>query len=426
MKNVTRTSPSNSLRFRRVQNAATLVILAAAMLFAAGCGTVRIRHAVPKDFVNQAQVPGMSGIRCWGDSIQKEIPDFVKASVEQERKYLASIGKEGQWPTANFLAISGGGGDGAYAAGLLCGWTASGTRPEFKVVTGISTGALIAPYAFLGPKYDSKVKEVYTTVTTASIMNPRYWLSILKADSIADSKPLQDLAARHLTPEVLKEVAQEHAKGRRLLVGTTNLDAQRPVIWDLGAIASSGRPDALDLFRRICVASASIPGVFSPAYITVEANGKQYDEMHVDGGTSAQIFVYPPDLRIRENAAKEGIQRERKVYVIRTTRLQPEYAEVKARVGAIAGRSVSTLIKTQGIGDLYRIYFAAKRDGMEFNLDYLPEAFQAPRKDEFDQEFMTKLFDFGYQKGKAGIPWMKAPPGFESEAAKPEAAAKPK
>ena len=192
-----------------------------------------------------------------------------------------------------YLAVSGGGANGAYGVGILLGWTAAGTRPEFALVTGISTGALIAPFAFLGPEYDARLKEAYTSMTTKDIAKPRSALGTLNSDAATDTAPLKAHIARYVDQEVIDAIAREFRRGRRLFIGTTNLDAIRPVFWNIGYIAVSGRPDAGDLIRTILLASASIPAVFPPQYIPVEAGGKRYDEIHVDGGAVAQAFLYP-------------------------------------------------------------------------------------------------------------------------------------
>ena len=159
------------------------------------------------------------------------------------------------------------------------------TRPSFKLVTGVSTGALTAPFAFLGPAYDEKLKQVYTTITTKDIFRLRSLLAILlRPDAIALNDPLAKLTAEIVDEKMLKDVATEHLKGRRLFISTTALDAQRPVVWNMGAISASGHPNALGLFRDIMIASAAIPVAFPPIYIKVEAYGQRFDEMHVDGG----------------------------------------------------------------------------------------------------------------------------------------------
>jgi hypothetical protein len=177
-------------------------------------------------------------------------------------------------------------------------------------------------------------------------------------------------------------------------------------------IAASGKPEALKLFHKIMLASAAIPGAFPPALIDVEAGGKRYQEMHVDGGAMAQVFVYPPNLKLGETTREQGIVRERNLYVIRNARLDPDWAEVARRTYSIAGRAISSLIQTQGVGDLYKIYTTAQRDGIAYNLAYIPKAFNAPHKEDFDTEYMRKLFQTGYDLAVKGYRWEKVPPGM--------------
>jgi hypothetical protein len=291
--------------------------------------------------------------------------------------------------------------------------TAAEKRPEFRVVTGISTGALIAPFAFLGPKYDAKLKKFYTTTSTKDILDERSLFSIFTADSAADTKPLREMLEDVIDVKMLEEIIVEHDKGRRLFIGTTNLDAKRPVIWNIGIIAKSGAPSALQLVRDIMVASASIPGAFTPIYIEVEADGRRYDEIHVDGGTSSQVFLYPASLDMRWAMKQVGLKGTSRIYVIRNSRIEPDWETVKPRIVPILGNTISTLIRTQGIGDLYRIYLGTQRDGMDYNLAFIPSDFDEKPKEAFDPEYMSKLFDLGYQMAQNGYPWEKAPPGFE-------------
>jgi hypothetical protein len=178
---------------------------------------------------------------------------------------------------------------------------------------------------------------------------------------MADNAPLWKLTRKSVTADLMKEVAAEYAKGRFLLIATADLDARRGIIWNMGKIASYGTPQALDLFVSIMIASASIPGGFPPTMIDVEVDGKRYQEMHVDGGTMAQVFVYPASMRIDELGKAAGITRERRLYVIRNARLDPDWAHVERSTMSIAGRAVASLIHTQGIGDLYRIYHRPAR-----------------------------------------------------------------
>jgi len=259
------------------------------------CGSLPRLDAVPPTLTESAVIPGIANARFWVDH---DLGLFVRAAIqddEREKAALAKVGKTSDpLPPASLLAISGGGDRGAFAAGLLVGWTASGTRPEFRVVTGISAGALIAPFVFLGPQYDDVLRSVFTSVRSEDVFHRRSLIIGLATDGMADSEPLSRLVAEYVTPQILAAVAEEYAKGRALEIGTTDLDAGRPVTWNMGAIAASGAPGALELFRKIMVASTSIPGEVSPVMIDVEADGRHFQEMHVDGGVITQVFLYPP------------------------------------------------------------------------------------------------------------------------------------
>lgn len=393
----------------------TLVSLAALLFLLQGCATPPRLAAVPVQDATKAEIPGIPNARYW---VQTDIEPFVRdaiASAQREKAYLDRIGHRGPLPPVNFLAVSGGGDDGAFGAGLLVGWTEAGTRPEFKGVTGVSTGALIAPFAFLGPEEDVKLREVYTTIGPRNILLPRSLLAALTSDGMADNSPLFELISRQINPEFLARIAREYQeKGRLLLIGTTNLDARRGIIWNMGEIASSKDPKALDLFRKIMLASAAIPGAFPPVMIDVEVDGKPYQEMHVDGGAQAQVFLYPPRMfdLIRQQGIKVN-QRERSVYIIRNARLDPDWASVERSTLTIAGRAISSLIQSQGLGDLYRIYATAQQDGLDYNLAYIGADFGAEHKEDFDTAYMRALFDYGYQLGRKGYAWQKAPPGMK-------------
>jgi hypothetical protein len=146
--------------------------------------------------------------------------------------------------------------------------------------------------------------------------------------------------------------------------------------------------------------------------IHVQANGQAYQEMHVDGGASAQVFVYPPALRVAEISKREHLTRDRHAYVIRNARLDPDWADTKRATMDIAGRAVSSLIQNQGVGDLFRIYATTERDGVDFNLAYIPASFDVPLNEPFDQHYMGELFKLGYNLGRSGYRWEKSPPGY--------------
>jgi hypothetical protein len=379
----------------------------------AGCiGGADIRDAVPEKLVANAQVVGYGPVRMWGDDA-RSIPIHEIMTVRDQRIAAAKADPTLDPWSVNALTISGGGSSGAFGAGILSGWTETGTRPRFDIVTGISTGALIAPFAFLGPAYDKQTTEAFTTVSGSDIYKKNSILAAVTTASFTSNEPLRHMIEKYITDDVMAEIVREHGKGRRLLIGTTNLDAERPVIWNMGAIASSGVPGRKKLFHDIILASTSIPGVFPPVEIKVTADGKTYDEMHVDGGTSHQVFLMPAGLSLRDIDRKlklKGIKR--RLFIIRNGRTTPEFSVVKLGLLPIAGKSISSLIKAEGVGDLYRMYAVAQRDGIDYNLIDMPVSFTQTEKTPFDKAYMNALYRTGYEMARGGVPWEKTPPGY--------------
>ena len=381
------------------------------------CTTLPRLAAVPPTQTASAIIPGFRKYRYWLDEDLPVLLQEVISDDKRERATLASLGiSTDPMPTANVLAISGGGDAGAFASGLLSGWTAHGSRPEFKLVTGVSAGALIAPFAYLGPAYDDVLRAVATSVGPDDIFHRRNVLVGLVGDGMADSSPLERLVTRYVTSETLEAIAAEYSKGRSLQIATTDLDSGRAVIWSMGAIAASRAPGALDLFRKVMIASASIPGVVSPVLFDVEVDGRRYQELHVDGGVIAQTYAYPRfSLNEWQRATGRRYQRAIKIYVVLNGRMQPEWADTKRRTLEIGNRAIRTLVQAQGIADVDRIYATAIQDGAEFNLAYIGPDFSYPHTTEFDNVFMKQLYDYGYALAASGKAWHKAPP---SEAAR--------
>ena len=365
------------------------------------------RQAVPFDLQIEARPVGYErGVRYFprdAAHVQEFEKDYL-TSLDRERAALG-LPPKADLPPSYFLAISGGGDGGAFGAGVLNGWSRTGKRPVFKLVTGVSTGALIAPFAFLGPKYDGRLKRLYTSLSFQDVARKRFFVSVLFNDALADTSPLRQLVDKYVTQGMLDAIAADPAKGRILLIATTHLDIRRPVIWNVTEIAATHRPDALDLIHRILIASAAIPGTFPPVMIDVEAGGRTYQEMHVDGGTASQVFVYPAAIKLQELA-----ERERTLYVIRNARLDPEWAQVDRRTLPIALRAITCLIQNQGLGDLYRIYSITQRDHIDFNLTFIPPTFKVAKKADFDTHFMQALFETGEHLGEEGVRWFKRPP----------------
>jgi predicted acylesterase/phospholipase RssA len=392
--------------FRR----STLRAALTAIVVLSGCAGPSRIGAVPDELADRAVVFGMPAARSWSDPLSEPFLNEVRVAGEREIGQLRAAGRGDSLPPANYLAISGGGANGAYGAGLLCGWSETGTRPEFKVVTGISTGALTAPFAFLGSAYDQQLRDVYTGIRTADILTPRNMLAGLLGDALTDNAPLWRLLQKKVNESMMRDIAAEYAKGRFLLIGTTNLDAQRGVVWNVTAIAASGNPRALELIHKILIASAAIPAAFPPIMIDVEIDGKSYQEMHVDGGAVAQVFFYPPSMRLTSRAV--NVDRERRLYVIRNGRVDAQWAEVQRRTLPIASRAIDSLITTQGLGDLYRLFLTSRRDAIDFNLAFIPSTFKEKPKEAFDPEYMRKLFDIGFAAAKDSTAWFKTPPGL--------------
>ncbi len=369
----------------------------------AGCATISPRNVLPEANAEQIGLEGFHNIRFWGDAPARDIEAMVIA-------HLPRTGSRSS-PVSNLLAISGGAEDGAFGAGLLVGWSDAGTRPVFDLVTGVSSGALIAPFAFLGREHDNQLREIFTKYGRKDVFT--YNVSgLIEGSALTDDAPLAQLIAKYIDDGFLQEIASERVKGRILLIGTTNLDTQRPVLWDMGRIAMSNNRDALPLFRKILLASATLPGVFPPVRIQVRVGGQNYDELHVDGGVTRQVFVTPSAFSAVSRISGK-LTTKRRLFVIRNGKIDPEWQSVSENVLSITERSISTLIKNQGIGDLYRIYTLTKRDGIDFNLASIPADFSETSTEPFDQKYMVALFGRGYELASHNYSWAKAPPGME-------------
>jgi predicted acylesterase/phospholipase RssA len=386
-----------------------LARLTAILLALAGCSLPERLPAVPESETTEAQIPGIPNARYFADTQIDLMAQETLAARNREAAFLAREGQSGPLPETNILAVSGGGADGAFGAGLLNGWTEAGTRPEFKLVTGVSTGALTAPFAFLGPAWDSKLAAVYTGIKPADVFEKRSFTAAIWNDAMSDTAPLARLIARFANEEMMAAIAREYAKGRLLLIGTTDLDAHRPVIWNIGAIAASGQPNALELVRKILRASAAIPAVFPPVLIDVEVNGQHYQEMHVDGGAMAQMFLYPPALAQAE-ILRTARPRPVRAWLIRNSRLDPGWARVERQTMSIAQDAIATMIQMSGMNDVNRIYVTTLRDHVDYNLAYIGPDFTAKATEDFDPVFMRALYDYGRAKARAGYPWAKRPP----------------
>ena len=340
-----------------------------------------------------AGVPGMPDARFWADSET----DFAKALPPQPGA------ERGPW-----LILTTGGADGAFGAGLLNGLSAAGKRPDYAVVTGVSTGALMAPFVFAGPRYDTALAAVYTHTSAADIFEVGG-----TGESFLDTWPLKDLIAKQITPALLADIAAAHRAGRRLFIVTTDLDAGRSVVWNMGAIAvhstAGGGDEAIKLFRRILLASGSVPGAFPPVLIDVEGNGKHFAEMHADGGVDGQFFVTPPALMQSTSSYKIPADA---LYIVVNSGLAPEFQVVERSTPTILAQAVSIAIKADLRVLLDRAYVAAKNSGIGFNVATIPPSFNTPSRGAFDPDYMKALFNVGYDQGKSESPFAAEPPAF--------------
>ena len=302
----------------------------------------------------------------------------------------------------SILALSGGGANGAYGAGVIVGWSDTGKRPNFDIVTGISTGALAAPFAFLGPQWDDALKRAYTDGKTQNLLGWRN-LAALVAPSLFSSHSLRKLVDRNITPELVRQVSIEHGKGRRLLVVTTNLDAEEAVIWDMGALAARGDRAALLLFRRILLASSSIPGVFPPVLIAARgSDGRVVDEMHADGGISTPFLVVPEGLQLRTGSGNQP--RGGAIYVLVNGQLSPQYSVTHGDLPAILSRSFDIASKASLRMTLVATETFAEHNGMSLEVSDIPAGTSASSID-LDQHSMHSLFELGRSRAASGKAW---------------------
>jgi hypothetical protein len=374
-------------------------LLVLGLLALTGCASIA-RVPFTKEQQSVATVPGIPNARVWSD----DRADTLLARARSE----VLAGPAGRAGAVNVLAISGGGSNGAYGAGLLAGWSERGTRPEFTVVTGASAGALIAPVAFLGPAYDPVLKCLFSEGIGEELLQID-GLSAIFGAGVFKTEPLKRLIARYVDDALLERIGVEYRKGRRLLVVTTNLDAQRTAVWDMGAIASSGAPGALDLFRDVLVASASVPGVYSPVLINVEGDGRRFEEMHVDGGVRANLLVVPESLLLSSVPPPASGVHPR-VYIVMNNKLEQDFEIVEGKALTIVSRSFTTAVKANTQNTLIATYDFARRNKWDFNLASIDAEYPTTTSMGFDRGYMLQLYQYGYEKGREGPSWRKSLP----------------
>ena len=400
-----------------MSNFRDLVALIAAALFLSGCGSLP-RNPVPVQLMRQAVVPGMPDVRAAAGAPSAAMGRDLSRSFEQESANEFPVGPDGVVHYAH-LALSGGGANGAFGAGFLVGWTKTGKRPSFKIVTGVSTGALMAPFAFLGAGDDDALTEFYTTTSSRNIFRMLSIIpQLLGGESLADSGPLRMLIEQQVDAEFLRRIAAAHNGGRRLYIATADLDSQRVWVWNMGLIAASGRPEAVQLFRQVMLASASVPIAFPPVFFDVEAAGRRFDEMHVDGGVGVRVFVSGGvfSLSAARAGAGRGAGRE-EVYVIHNGQLLPSPETTPRSLRGIGLRSFESASKSAVLGDLFRIYVVTLREQAGFNWITIPEDVELAGNELFDPVKMGELYELGHQRALVASPWFTDPPGLRGGSA---------
>jgi hypothetical protein len=416
---------------RRHNDRVTRLILAVLVLTLGGCAAAPVRHPLPPSLANEAAVAGLpANVRAWGDDAAGPLREWIELTDNE----LAACCSGLMDKPHHYLVISSGGDDGAFGAGVLAGWTAAGTRPEFELVTGVSTGALIAPMAFLGSDYDDELREVYTLYSATDLVEGRGFVAALSGGAALSTAPLRRLIDHYIGDAEVARIAVEGRKGRKLLIATTNLDAARPVIWDLTRIAASGAPHARRLIVDVILASCSIPGLFSPLLLDVQAAGDHYDELHVDGGVTSQLFIGPHGFDWQRAMERLRVHGPPRVYVIRNARHRPfteaarrslertvsavsrnpdgtpEWKEVELKISPIVRRSLAAMAREPGIDELTRRYVAAVGDALDFNFARIPDDIDLDPSEFIDLDYMQELFARGYALAKGGYPWLKGVP----------------
>jgi predicted acylesterase/phospholipase RssA len=373
-----------------------------ALLALAACTTTMTRLAsVPSDLQDEARPDGVPGVRFY----PRQFSD-PSAPLQGSTLWGASTGADAG---CDVLALSAGGDRGAFAAGLLNGWSQTGARPRFRVVTGVSAGALIAPFAFLGPRYDHVLREVTLSAGPGKFFRRRSSISGLLGDGFASSEPLELLLTTYVTAGVLQEIANEYRHGRDLYIMTTDLDAGAPVIWDMGAIAASDSPDALALFRQVMRASAAIPVAVSPVLINVTAAGRHFQELHVDGSVVHQVFMYPYSAPVSAPAVRHAGPSCR-AFIIMNTQFDSNWSPTRRRTLSIGERTMQTLTRVEASTDVDRLFATLQRQGTDFDLAYIDSDFQVAHPRDFDQSYMRALYVYGQRLGSRDDPWHDMPP----------------
>lgn len=383
------------------------ILVLSAVLFLAACAqTVEHRPLSVLEYQSLNFEDAGGKERWWGDIAPPDLMETLKSQSSNKKKVSFKAPKSEE----NLLALSGGGANGAFGAGLLAGWTQSGQRPDFQIVTGVSTGAIIAPFAFLGADYDDELLNIYKSTTKDKVYQPKIFSGLVSGSAVSDTTSLKNQIKKHVTPALIDKIAVEYRKGRNLFLVTTHFDAMRPMVWDIGYIANHREEDGIDLIRDIILASAAIPVLFPPVAIEWQADGKAFTELHVDGGMTRSVFAYPAKINVAEIDRLRGTKVKRNIYVVMNGNAELRYEPAPTGVLGIAERATFGLLQNQANADLERIYYLARRDNIGFQTIEIPDSFIADGSTEFDPIYMKELLKIGYEIGQGGDFWYNKPP----------------
>lgn len=358
---------------------------------------VRVSPSNYKDVEIANSVP-TEPLRMWAN----EAPDFLYSAHNQ----TTPIKVEGE--QLNILALSGGGVNGAYGAGVLMGLQEKGELKEYAIITGISAGALIAPFVFIGGDAMPKMKEVMLNINDKSVLGKKNFLNTLFKDAFTDGENLYDFIADAYPEPMIEAMAQQHRNGKRLFIGSTHFDSGELVIWNIGAIANSDLADKSELIYKVLAASASIPGVFPPQFIDVEHDGETLEELHVDGGLAAQVFFNPSNFDYQQISEALGLEKAPQLDVIRNGALKAPYRPLKDKGLDLVSKSVSSLTLAQTRGDLYRMKYISEINDIEMQFTYIDQDFGYAKvtKDMFDQHYLLTIYEYGFKKATQGQLWV--------------------
>ena len=390
------------MSFRRAIRRSSVVVALAVILATlpgpSGCASSRTAQ----------NPPGVKPDPVAGSPTTRPVADSLAAALTPVSGPVA--------PPKEVMILSGGGQYAAYNAGLIIGWTKSGTRPKFDVVTGISSGALVAGYVFLGDKYDPNLQQFFTTTRDKDLFVYRPVVELLRNGSLANPKRLEEFIERETNECFLFDLREAHKEGRRLYIGTMDVRTRRLVIWDVGAIACSDRPDAAQLVRKVFLAAGSIPGLLPAVQFDVEVNGVRYTEEHCDGGAASQAFLRLGPGAECPTPGATGWLKGSNLYAMAAGKLFAPELEGKLGFLKRVTSTISAALYALYRAELLGMYAFCGVSGMTFHMIAIPDDTEVPPNSmTFDPAAMRKLFRLGYEQAQSpgGIPWRLTPPGTE-------------